>query len=119
MRKSKFTESQIISAIKQHESGVKAEDICRDLGIHRGTFYTWKKKYSGMDNLQLRRLKELEEENRKLKQMPACRQAGMLMYPLTIRCSRMYCQKSGRLWFEEKHGCLPERQLSGKHYQSM
>ena len=71
MKKSKFSESQIIAAIKRHESGVKVEAICRDLGIHSGTFYLWRKKYSGMDNLGLKRLKELEVENRRLKHMYA------------------------------------------------
>lgn len=69
MKRTKFTETQIISTLKRYESGVKTEDLCRELGIHRATFYNWKKKYSGMDSLQLKRLKELEEENRKLKQM--------------------------------------------------
>jgi putative transposase len=69
MKKSRFTESQIVAAIKQHESGRKADDICREYGISKNTFYLWRKKYSGMDSLQLKRLKELEEENRKLKQM--------------------------------------------------
>ncbi|MAO15765.1 transposase [Flagellimonas amoyensis] len=71
MKRTKFTESQIVSCIKQHESGVKVDQICRDMGIHKATFYNWKKRYSGMDSLELKRLKELEEENRKLKQMYA------------------------------------------------
>ena len=71
MKKLKHSETQIVNAIKEHESGRKTEDLCRELGIHKATFYSWKKKYSGMDNQQLRRLKELEEENRKLKQMYA------------------------------------------------
>ena len=69
MKKSRFTESQIVNAIKQHESGRKTDEICREYGIPKGTFYQWRKKYAGMDSLQLKRLKELEEENRKLKQM--------------------------------------------------
>ena len=69
MKKSRFTESQIVAAIKQHESGRKSDAICREYGISKNTFYQWRKKYSGMDSLQLKRLKELEEENRKLKQM--------------------------------------------------
>jgi putative transposase len=69
MKKSRFTESQIVAAIKQYESGRTADDICREYGISKNTFYLWRKKYSGMDSLQLKRLKELEEENRKLKQM--------------------------------------------------
>ena len=71
MKKSKFTESQIVKAIKENENGRSAEDISRELGISKGTFYQWRKKYSGMEVSHLKRLKELEEENRKLKQMYA------------------------------------------------
>jgi putative transposase len=71
MKKSKFTESQIVKAIKENESGRSVEEICREMGIATGTFYRWRKKYAGMDSKQLSRLKELEEENRKLKQMYA------------------------------------------------
>ena len=71
MKKQRFTESQIVQAIKEYEGGKKAEAICRDLGITRNTFYNWKKKYSGLDGDQLRRLKELEEENRRLKTLYA------------------------------------------------
>jgi putative transposase len=71
MKKTKFTESQIVTCIKEHESGGKVEVICRELGIDRITFYYWNKRDSGMDSLQLRRLKEVEEENRKLKAMYA------------------------------------------------
>lgn len=71
MRKQRFTESQIIAALKSHETGKKTDDICRELGINRATFYNWKKKYGGMETNQLSRMKELEEENRKLKRMYA------------------------------------------------
>lgn len=71
MKKSTITESQIVNAIKEYEAGKHATDICRELGIHKATFYNWKKKYSGMDSQDLKRLKELEEENRKLKHMYA------------------------------------------------
>ena len=71
MKKSKFTESQIIKAIKENESGRSVDEISRELGISSGTFYAWRKKYAGMDAQQLKRLKELEEENRRLKQMYA------------------------------------------------
>lgn len=71
MKKSKFSDSQIIKAIKENEQGMDVVSICRDLGINIGTFYNWRKKYSGMEVSQIRRLKELEEENRKLKQMYA------------------------------------------------
>ena len=69
MKKSKISEAQIIAALKEHEAGKTAVDICRGLGVHQATFYNWKKKYSGMDTQELRRLKELEEENRRLKHM--------------------------------------------------
>lgn len=71
MRKSKFTEHQIIGAIKQAETGRPVQDICRELGIARATFYRWQAKYGGMEASDLKRLKELEAENRKLKQMYA------------------------------------------------
>ena len=71
MKKTKFTESQIVKALKEAESGRSASEISRELGIHTQTFYNWKKKYSGMDGEHLKRLKELEEENRKLKNMYA------------------------------------------------
>ena len=71
MKKTRISESQIVAAIKQHESGKSTADICRELGVHQATFYNWKKKYSGMDSQELRRMKELEEENRRLKQMYA------------------------------------------------
>ena len=69
MKKSKFTESQIIKALKQNESGRTVEEISRELGINKGTFYNWRKKYGGMEVSHTKRLKELEAENRKLKSM--------------------------------------------------
>lgn len=71
MKRNKFSESQIMKALKENEQGRSTEEICRELGIHRGTFYNWRKKYSGMDASQLKKLKELEDENRRLKQMYA------------------------------------------------
>jgi putative transposase len=71
MKTTRFTESQIVHALKDYEGGKKAEVVCRDLGITKTIFYNWKKRYSGMDGEHLRRLKELEEENRKLKSMYA------------------------------------------------
>jgi putative transposase len=69
MKKSKFTETQIVKSLKEHEGGRSTEDICRELGINKATFYNWRKKYGGMESNELKRLKELEEENRKLKAM--------------------------------------------------
>jgi putative transposase len=71
MKKSRFSETQIVKSLKEHQSGRSTEDICRELGINKATFYNWKKKYGGMETNELKRLKELEEENRKLKQMYA------------------------------------------------
>ena len=71
MRKSKFTESQIVSMLKEYESGKSSEQICRDTGISKQTFYKWKSKYSGMELNELRRMRELEDENLRLKKMYA------------------------------------------------
>lgn len=71
MKTSRFTESQIIAALKEHAAGKTSADICRELGINKNTLLNWKKKYGGMDAQQLRELKELKEENRRLKAMYA------------------------------------------------
>ena len=63
MKKTRFTESQIVKALKEHEAGRKAEDICRELEISRAAFYKWKSRYGGMEASDVQRLKELEEEN--------------------------------------------------------
>ena len=71
MKKSKHSEAQIVKMLQEYENGRNVEDICRVLGIHRATFYSWKKKYSGMDASQLTELKALKEENSRLKRMYA------------------------------------------------
>jgi putative transposase len=71
MKKTRFTESQITGALKEHEAGNNVIDICRELKINRNTFYNWKKKHSGMDTELLRKYKELERENSILKKMYA------------------------------------------------
>lgn len=71
MKKSRFTESQIVAVLKQHEAGMSVADLCREHGITNATFYNWKAKYGGMDASQLKRIRELEEENSKLKRMYA------------------------------------------------
>jgi len=71
MKKSKFTEEQIAYALKQAETGTRVEEVCRKMGISDATFYNWKKKYGGLGVSELRRLRQLEEENRRLKQMVA------------------------------------------------
>jgi len=67
MRKSKHSETQIVKMLQEYEHGKKIDDICREYGVHKTTFYHWKRKYSGMDSLQLAELKQLREENARLK----------------------------------------------------
>ncbi len=71
MKKSKFSESQIVQVLKEAEAGVSLEELSRQHGFSKATFYKWKSRYSGMSVNDLKRLKELEEENRRLKQMYA------------------------------------------------
>ena len=71
MRSSKFTEEQIAFALKQAETGTPVKEVIRKLGITEQTFYRWKKKYSGMLPSDLKKLKQLEEENRQLKKLVA------------------------------------------------
>ncbi len=71
MGRKHFTEEQIAFALRQHESGTAVAEITRKLGVSEQTFYRWKKKYAGLGIVELRRLKQLEEENRKLKQLVA------------------------------------------------
>lgn len=71
MRKTKFTETQIVKAIQEHEAGRKAEDICRELGITTAAFYKWRQRYGGMEASDVKKMKELEEENSRLKKMYA------------------------------------------------
>ena len=71
MKKTKFTEAQIVFALRQAENGVKVEEVCRKLGISDATFYNWKKKYGSLGVTELRKLKMFEEENSRLKQIVA------------------------------------------------
>ncbi len=71
MKKSRFTDSQIIAVLKQAEAGTPVPELCREHGISSATFYKWRSKYGGMDASMMSRVKELEEENRRLKKMYA------------------------------------------------
>jgi putative transposase len=69
MKKSKFTDSQIMAALKKGESGVSPPNICREMGNSSATYYKWRAKFGGMDTSMVSRMKELEDENRRLKKM--------------------------------------------------
>jgi putative transposase len=71
MKKTKFTEQQIAFALKQAETGTRVDEVCRKMGISEATFYNWKKKYGGLGVSELRRLRQLEDENNRLKQIVA------------------------------------------------
>lgn len=69
MKKSRFSDSQIMDTLKRVEAGLSVPDVCRELGISSATFYKWRAKFGGMDASLMARMKELEEENRRLKKM--------------------------------------------------
>ena len=71
MKKSRFTETQIVAILNEADAGMKVSDVCRKHGISDATYYNWKARYGGMDAAALKRLKELEAENQKLKEMYA------------------------------------------------
>jgi putative transposase len=71
MKRSRFSDEQIIGILKEHQAGLSALELCRKYGISDATFYTWRKKYGGMEVSEARRLKSLEEENAKLKRLLA------------------------------------------------
>jgi len=71
MKKSRYTAKQIIAILKQHDAGVKTADLCREHGISDATFYNWKAKYGGLDVSEAQRLRQMEDENRRLKALVA------------------------------------------------
>jgi putative transposase len=87
MKRARFSEEQIIAILKEAESGVKATELCRRHGISDATFYVWRSKYGGLEVSEMRRLRQLEEENRRLKPIVADQ-------ALDLGCSRTYWQKT-------------------------
>ena len=71
MKRSKFTEQQIVFALKQAETGIPVAEVCRKIGISEATLFNWKRKFSGLGTAELRRLRQLEDENSRLKQVVA------------------------------------------------
>ena len=80
MARKRYTEEQIVSILKEAEAGAKTTDLCRKYGVSDNTFYNWKAKFAGMTVSDLRRLKALEEENRKLKRLVADQALDILAY---------------------------------------
>ena len=71
MKKTRFTETQIVKAIQEHENGRDSKELCRELGVSTAAFYKWRQRYGGLDVNELKRVKELEDENNRLKRMYA------------------------------------------------
>ena len=71
MKRTRFTETQIVKAIQEHENGRDAKELCRELGVSTAAFYKWRQRYGGLDVNELKRVKELEDENNRLKRMYA------------------------------------------------
>jgi putative transposase len=71
MKKTRFSETKIVSILKKNEAGMKASELCREYGISEATFYNWKAKYGGLEVRELKRLRELEQEHSRLKKMYA------------------------------------------------
>lgn len=95
MKKSRFTETQIVKILKEQEQGISVKDIARQHGISEATFYNWKAKYGGMDASMIKRLKELEAENAKLKKMYAERS-------MEVEAMKDLLEK--KPWLREKNG---------------
>ncbi len=79
VKKSRFSEEQIIAILKQHEGGVKTAELCKQHGISEATFYAWRAKYGGLEVSEAKRLKQLEEENSKLKRLVAEQALDLIM----------------------------------------
>ena len=102
MKRKRYSEQQIVKILNESEAGVPVAELSRQYGFSHSAFYKWKGKYGGMDMSQLRRLKELEEENRKLKQMYA-------ELSLDINCSKRSLKKSCKPSPAPRMGRIPSQ----------
>jgi putative transposase len=96
MKKKRFKEEQIVKILKKYEGGREIKDLCRELGVTPSTFYNWRKKYKGMETIQLKRLKVLETENRKLKQMYADASLDIIALKVVISNLPTCCEQAGK-----------------------
>ena len=95
MKKSRYTAEQVAFALRQAESGTQVSEVCRKMGISEQTFYRWKKRFAGMGVAEVRRLRVLEEENRKLKQLVADLSLDKQMLQDVLRKSPEACSAAG------------------------
>jgi putative transposase len=112
MKKSRFSEEQIAYALRQAEAGIKVPEICRQLGISQATFYGWKSKFGGMGISELRRLRQLEQENAHLKKLVADLSLDKQMLQDVIKKSCEACH-------QEKIGPIHDDGLSSFHSTCM
>jgi len=104
MKRTRHSEEQIIGILKQGEAGLTTAEVCRQNGITEQTFYRWKAKYGGMDSCEAKKLKQLEDENRKLKHVVA----DLTLDNRALKDVLMCCQKTGRAY-----GTSGSRELCG------
>lgn len=112
MKKTRYTEEQIAFALKQAETGTRVEEVCRKMGISEATFYNWKKKFGGMGVTELRRLRQLEEENHRLKRLVADLSLDKEMLQDVIR-------KSSEAGAETRGGRIPAGGVPHRGSQGM
>lgn len=104
MKRSKFTEAQIAFALKQSETGTRVDEICRKMGISQATFFNWKKKYSGLGVSELRRLRQLEEENNQLKKLVADLSLDKQMLQDVIKkAMKPVFRKQAAVWLQDQY----------------
>src|SRR5579871_4367976 len=119
MKKGRYSEEQIIGVLKQMEAGRAVKDLARELGVSEATLYTWKSKYGGLDVNEARRLKELEDENRRLKHMVADLSLDKEALKAVIRENGWSCRpKTGCGVGDERVSLLGTRSLQADGYES-